>query len=139
MAQVVDLAAFRRRKAATSGVPGASADTPARRPTGLTDAPRELYDRVVWQNWILLTVLAQCVWLGREAGARDVRVPTLTRAGVLSAAEARTLETAIRRHLDTNRPLPRTRRLAFLALSRRLERRIQRQRRQRAAPTGVPA
>jgi len=139
MAEIVDFAAYRRRRAAARGANAPAAPTAAQSDPvvhALSGGP-DLYERTVWQNWILLTVLAQCVRLGRDAGMDEVHVPALQRAGVLSPREARGLENAVRRHLHPNRPMPRERRMEFLALSRRLERRIRR--RSAAGPTSAPA
>ncbi len=138
MAQVLDLAAFRRRRAAAPGAGAPAAPQPqSDRLVRELSGGADLYERTVWQNWILLTVLAQCVRLGRDAGIVEIHLPSLRRARVLSAAEARALERAVRGHLHPNRPLPRERRLEFLALSRRLEGRIRR--RGAAGPTNGSA
>jgi hypothetical protein len=138
MAEIVDFAAYRRRRAAARGTTAPAAPAPQSDPVvhALSGGP-DLYERTVWQNWILLTVLAQCVRLGREAGMDEVHVPALQRAGVLSPREARALEGAVRRHLHPNKPMARERRMEFLALSRRLERRIRR--RSAGDPTSAPA
>ena len=130
MGQVIDLAAYRRKRVAGGGevsAPTLAADRGNEllgAVTGDGRALTALYDETVWQNWILITILHQCVQLSFKLAMPEPRIAALRRAGILAETETLRLGVCIARFFRTNKPLPQRERLYFLRVSRRLERRL---------------